>query len=222
MILQPLLFELNRGQIPQRLMRTLFIILASIGFDQNLRFAELEAGKFPCLMKQVNQVRAGLRLPVPKVEEIPTISVNKPPPSALIGKPEITKSSREDHGSGAYTERRYGRDFAEFEREIPWEKKKVKIRFEYAIVPETLEPGKKYIITTTLAITESQKDLACNMAIGSTVKVFGDVDVVSSPTVHCGARTGQTEFEVRKNARRVEIQLGGAPMGGSAIWKYGN
>ena len=192
------------------------------GADQNLRSAELEAGKFPCLMNQVNQVRVGLRLPVPKVEEIPTVSVNKPPPGALIGKPEVTKSYREDGGSGSYTERRYGSDFAEFEREIPWEKRKVKIRFDYDGVEPTLEPGKKYFITTTLHIEESEKDLACRNSVGSTVKVFGDVDVVSFPTVWCGNRTGITEFEVRKNARRVEIHLGGAPMGGSAIWKYGN
>ncbi len=192
------------------------------GAGQNLRSAELEAGKFPCLMNLVNQVRAGLRLPVPKMEEIPTISVNKPPPGALIGKPEVTKSYREDGGSGSYTERRFGSDFAEFEREIPWEKKKVNIRFNYTGVPATLAPGKKYVITTTLTITESQKDLGCSNAIGSTVKVSGDVDVVSSPNVHCGARTGETEFEVRKNARRVEIHLGGAPMGANAIWKYGN
>ena len=165
------------------------------------------------------------RLPAPKVEDIPDVGVNQPKPGALTGKAEVNASYTEGYGpagSGGYIARRYGSLFGELEQEIPWEKRKIKIRFDYSGVPGTLEPGKKYIITTTLTTTESQKDLACNNAVGSTVKVFGDVDVVSSPTVHCGNRTGETEFEVRKNAKRVTIELGGAPMGGNAVWKYGN
>ena len=191
--------------------------------EQNLRTAEVEALRFPCLLTQVTQARASVRLPVPKVEEIPDITVNKPRPGALTSKVTVTPNKHEQHIAG-YTDVRFTSTSAEFERENFAEKTRALFRWDFQGVPTSLTPGQTVVITVTGGVkSETYPGMTNGYTFAGSVNVYGDIEMKSGQQADRAHTTGRYEFVVRPNAKSVEIHLGGYPMQATAaIWKYGN
>ena len=204
--------------------------------ERNLRLAELESRTIPCLLTQVTQARAGIRLPTtvapPTVEEIPEATLGKARPGSLTGRPTVSQDTREEnrHGSGGVsgtTTYKHTQNSSRFERNHFDEKgtrtHQVVIQWDFGGVPSSLSPNQTVTITVTGGMNaEFPAGSGAGYVMSGVVAIYGDVDVIGAQQADRGHPTGTYQFKVRPNARNVEIHLTGAPAGTGAVWKYSN
>lgn len=150
----------------------------------------------------------------------PAPAPERPRPGTLAGTVTVTPNKRYDHGAGSYTQVTFGETFSDWERVNAADKLRVRIRFDYAGVPTSLEPGREYTIRTTLTTEESLPGYACSNAVGARPIVTGDVRIGPAESAICAKRSTSLTFIVKPDASSVKIELAGAPAGGNAVWTY--
>lgn len=140
---------------------------------------------------------------------------------ALVGKPAVTPNKFEDFGAGGSITTTYTETYSTYVRIDNRAQARATITWAYNGVPATLVPGQAVSITVTGGvISESPPDAASGLPLSGVVAIYGDVTVKTAQQADRSHPTGQYEFTVNDNAQNVEIHLGGAPAGTTAIWKY--
>lgn len=139
----------------------------------------------------------------------------------LLGTVTVSPVKFEDHGGGSFTRSTYGETQHRWERvdrNYPYQ---VTIDWQYAGIPSSLVRGQRVTITVTGGVSaESPAGAGDGMVLAGAVSVSGDVRMEVQQQADRGHAVGTYAFVVNPDARRVEIHLGGAPMGTGAIWTF--
>ena len=143
------------------------------------------------------------------------------PAGTLIGQATVSPPKVEDFGEAGSITSTDADTYSTYVRIDNRAQARATITWAYNGVPATLIPGQAVSITVTGGvISESPPGAADGLVLSGVVAIYGDVTVKTAQQADRGHPTGQYEFIVNDNAQNVEIHLGGAPAGTTAIWKY--